>query len=163
MSAATAARATPALNGELFLDLDPDELRRLAAVAETVKIPSGTRIFNLGEEATSLLFISEGTVGLTLPIVVHGAGHEVTLDEKTTGSVIAWSALVAPHRLTMGAVAKSDVTLVRFERGALDKLFAAERELHRKVIVNLSRVIAGRVAILEALVIRDLQRQVAER
>lgn len=148
---------------ELFRGLDGAALAKLEAIAARQRFGAGTRMFNLGEEATRMLLIAAGTVHLTLPLTVRKSAHEVTIDEKGPGSVLAWSALVPPQKLTLGAVAATDVTVVGFERRALEDVFRNDRRIQLVVSTNLNQVIAGRVAVLEAQLIRELQRWVADR
>ncbi len=151
------------LQGDLFAGLTAADLEKLEQASTRVKVARGTRIFNLGEEATSLLLIIDGVVGLTLPIVVHGESHEVTLDEKSAGSFIAWSALVPPHKLTLSAVAGADVTLARFDGADMRRLMEDDVDLRCRILANLAHLIGSRVATLEALLIRNIQRQVSDR
>lgn len=149
--------------GPLFAGLDPEELGALRELARVMSIPRGQTLFRLGEEATTLWLIRSGTVELTLPLQLGEEVKDVVLDEKTAGTTLAWSALVPPHKLTLGARAASDVALIGFERTALHRLFDARRELHLKMTANLNAVIANRVSLLEALLIRNLQRWVDDK
>ena len=110
-----------------------------------------------------IVVLGAGTVGLTIPVPIKGSIDDVVLEEKHAGAVIAWSALVPPHRFTLGATAQTNVELHCFDRGTLADLFESHPRIHLIVIENLNRVIASRVALLEALVARDVQRWVAEK
>lgn len=147
-------------DSELFAGLKDDELALVGSVARSARVPAGTRVFGLGEAAQSVLLVQSGTVALTLPVVLRGETRDVTLEEKSDGAVLAWSALVPPYKLTLGATARTETVLVQLERTALERLFAERPALQARISMNLNTVIAGRFAILEALVIRDLQRRV---
>lgn len=161
---------TPAKSGriqladvEVFARLDADEIEKCRSIALLRQHVAGETIFRLGDEARTLLVVGSGTVGLTIPVPIGNSSDDVILEEKHSGSVIAWSALVPPHRFTLGAVAKTDCELYCFERTALADLFETSPRLHLVVIENLNRVIASRVALLEALVARDVKRWVEEK
>jgi CRP-like cAMP-binding protein len=148
---------------EVFAGLEPAEIAEIEQIAQRQPFKAGSRIFNLGEEATRMLLVESGTVRLALPLVVRGSAQEVTIDEKSNGAVIAWSALVPPHKLTLSGLAATDVLLLAVDRRELDEIFRASRRVQAVVLANLNRVIASRVGMLEALLIRELQRWVAER
>ena len=147
---------------EILGGLDASQRGEVRALAKAVQLQAGNRVFNLGEEATTLFLVASGSVSLLLPVTVRGSAREVTIEERGVGAVIAWSALVPPHKLTMSCVASSDVTLVGMDRAKMDDLFRRDRAVHLVVTSNLNKVIASRVAMLEALLIRDLQRWIAE-
>ena len=147
----------------LFAGLDEGILAELAEQAKPVSLQAGQRIFNLGEEARTVLLIVSGTVALKLPLVLRGESKDVTIDEKGEGAALAWSALVPPNKFTLSATAQTDVELLGIEREALGALFEREPRAHAQVMSNLSQVIGSRVAMLEALLIRDLQRWVTEK
>ena len=147
----------------LFSGLDEEQLGALQQIATRQTAPAGSTIFMLGEEATSLYLLAEGLVALTLPLAIRGQAADITLEEKGRGQVIAWSALVAPHKLTLSARARETTTLIALGREDLQSLFLQQPRLHAATMDRLCQVIGSRVALLEALVIRDLQRAVAER
>jgi CRP/FNR family cyclic AMP-dependent transcriptional regulator len=153
----------PISEAEIFTGLDAPEMTAFAAAALLRQYVAGERIFSLGDEARTLLVIGLGIVGLTIPVPIKGYVDDVILEEKLPGSVIAWSALVPPHRFTLGAKAKTDVELHCFDRDTLAALFEKYPRIHLVVTGNLNRVIASRVTLLEALVARDVQRWVAEK
>lgn len=146
------------LTGSLWEGLSDEQRALLLPIAEPQSAPAGTRIFNLGETASRLLQIRSGTVALTLPLVIRSASHEVTIDDKEAGAILCWSALVPPHKLSLSGVATSQVELLSFPRDPLAELLAERADIERLLMRNLSRVIAGRVALLEAVLARHLQR-----
>lgn len=138
-------------------------LPRIQPLASLRRYPAGTTILVMGEEVTSIFLVAQGTIALTLPIAIRGKSADVTIEEKEPGAVLAWSALVPPHKLTLSARAASDATLIGLPREGLQGLFADDRELKAQLMGNLCGVIGSRVSLLEALLMRDLQRWVAER
>ncbi len=148
---------------ELASDLEPAEIERLASVAELVTVSRGERLFELGEPARALLLVARGSVALTLPLLVQGDAREVTIDEKGAGSIIAWSALVPPYKFTLSGKATSDTLLMKLEQNALNTFLEAHPETHRKVLSSLNRVIAGRLAVMEGLLVHRLQQWINDR
>ncbi|MCC6746982.1 MAG: cyclic nucleotide-binding domain-containing protein [Deltaproteobacteria bacterium] len=146
----------------LFAGLELSHLTEIERLGRTLTYRPGDAVFFLGEPATSLLLIESGQVALRLPIVARGDPTEITLEEKGPGEVLAWSSLVPPHRLTLNAQAVTDVTLVAIDRAALEEVFKDRPSLHLVTVSNLCRVIGSRVARLEAMLIRELNRRMAD-
>lgn len=147
----------------LFSGLENAHRELVGKVAKPRTVVAGAPIFLLGEEATEVLIIAEGRVALQLPVAIRGKGADITIEEKGQGDVIAWSALVAPHKLTLSARALEPTKLVALRRDDLRAVFREHAEIHQRTIDNLCHVIGSRVSLLEALLMRDLQRWVVER
>ncbi|MCZ7583144.1 MAG: cyclic nucleotide-binding domain-containing protein [Deltaproteobacteria bacterium] len=153
----------PSKKAAIFTGFTDGELALLHGISEFKVYDEGDIIFSLGEEVRRLIVVAYGTVALTLPIQIKGTSNNVTIEEKGAGAVLAWSALVPPHKFTLGARALTAVGLYEFDRDALARLFGEQPRLHLMIANNLNRVIASRVTLLEALVARDLQRWVSEK
>ncbi len=147
---------------QLFAELTDSELEKVASVTNLQSAAKSSEIFKYGTEAAAIFVIRSGIVALRFPIPIRETSHSITIYEKPAGSVIGWSTLVAPYRLTMSAEASTDVELFTLEREAFSGLLDAEPGLHLKVMKNLSRVIGDRVAMLEVIILRDLQRQASQ-
>lgn len=147
----------------LFATLSEDELRTLLDISTYDEFEAGQTIFSLGQDATTLYLVAQGTVQLTLPLKIRDTQSDVVIDEKEQGAVVAWSALIAPHKLTLDARAATRVRMLGFPRQALEPIFAQHQRLHLVLISNIAGVIASRLALMEGLLLRDLQRFVAEK
>ena len=147
----------------LLSRLNKDDIAQVEAIARLRREPAGAEIFSLGETARALYLVEEGTVALRLPLTIRGVPTEVTLEEKQRGAVIAWSALVPPHRLTLSAQAVTDVVLIALDVEKLEEVFLRNSRIHLVLMNNLCRVIGSRVSLLEARLLRDLQRWVIEK
>jgi CRP-like cAMP-binding protein len=147
---------------ELFCGLLPDELAQVEAIARPHELAARARLFRQGEPATTLFVVERGSVALTLPLRIRDTTKDVTVDEKGPGAVVAWSALVPPHRLTLGAEAISEVALVGVQRDELLALGERVPRIKLVLMTNLSQVIASRLYQLEGILMRDLQRWASE-
>ena len=150
-----------ATSGLLF-GLGEEDLALVDGAAEVVHFDEGAQIFKLGDQADTLYLLSNGILALRLPLTIRGVATEVTLEEKQAGAVIAWSSLVPPHRYTLSAQAVTAVTMVALTRARIEELFAKSSQIQLALMTNLCRVIASRVSLLEARLLRDLQRWVVE-
>lgn len=147
---------------EVFAGLSPEQLRPLAALARERRAAAGEVLFRLGEQADECYVIVTGRVELTFPLLVMGETKEARFQSLEAGRLLAWSALVPPHRLTMSARAATDVELLALERGRLTELFREQPAIGHVVMANLARVVAARLHELLALWVREVQRNVAQ-
>lgn len=145
---------------ELLTGLDQPELALLHDIARQRLVPGGETIFELGAPATELMLVVSGTASLIMPLTIRGMPRRLRLEEKGPNAVMAWSALVPPYRYTLGATAETDLVLECMERGALSALFREHPRIHLVVTSNLCMVISSRLSVLQALLMRDLQRWV---
>lgn len=150
-------------SSEVLAGLSEADCLRLEPLAETREVRAGVTIFELGDEADRLFIVGKGTVDLTLPLRVMGEVKEVKLQALTVGRALAWSALVPPHRMTMSARAGSDVELVALAKTGLFGTFSEEPRIGLAIMTNLARVAGSRLLEIQALWVRELQRNLARR
>ena len=150
-------------NAELFVGLSPRDIARIEPLARPRAAGKGEVIFRLGEDADALFIVQEGQVELTLPFDVQGTVHEVRVQTMDTGQTLAWSALVPPFRLTMGARATIDAVVVALRREELLRLFHSDARLGLTITANLIKVVGARLNVTQALWIRELHRNVIQK
>lgn len=146
---------------ELFAGLSEEQCRMVSSVARRHRGAPGEALFRTGDPAPELYVIRRGRVELTFPLVVMGEKKEARFQSLEAGKTLAWSALVAPFRLTMSARCSTEVELLALERGRLEPLFEQSPELAYRVMTNLSRVVAARLHEVLALWVREVQRNVS--
>jgi len=162
-SAASPPGASDSLgDAELFAGLSDEHRRSLAALARERRAEAGEILFRLGERAEAFLVIRRGRVDLTFPLLVMGETRETRFQSLEAGRTLAWSALVAPYRLTMGARATTEVEMLAFERGPIERLFQEQPLMGHVVMSNLAGVVAARLHELLALWVREVQRNVSQ-
>jgi len=140
-----------------FQNLEPAERDVLIQSAEEVQLAAGERLFGLGEPMPRFYLILSGEVALTFSMKLRDEEKEITLETKGEGSLIGWSALVRPHRSTLGAKATEPTRLLAFERETLNKTFEDHPRIQVVTQVNISEIIAGRLRTFEALLVHDLK------
>ncbi len=98
-----------------FLDeLPEDWLERLAGLGRPVTYGAGQRLFHEGERAEHFWLITEGTIGVDLPVPGRG---DILLETLSPGAVLGWSWLFPPYRWHFGAVATRTTHAIEY-RGA---------------------------------------------
>lgn len=148
-------------SSELLDGISEEQCRGLDASAVASSFSPGEAIFRLGEEASSLYVVASGGVELTFPLAIMGEMKEVRFQTLGAGQALAWSALVAPHKLTVNARAAQASVLLGFSRETLGQAFTRDPVLGLRVMSNLARVIGFRLHELQALWVREVQRNVS--
>ncbi len=146
---------------ELFAGLSEEDGARVAALAREVHVAAGDTLFRLGDPAHVLYVLRRGRMELTFPLMVMGEPKETRFQSLEPGKMLAWSALVPPHRLTLSARATTDAALLGFDRDELQRLLEANPSIGRIVMSNLAGVVATRLHEVMALWVREVQRNVS--
>src|SRR5262245_58855465 len=109
----------PVPQAELLSGLSPAQAAQVMALATSIRVPSGSTLFELGAAATHLFVVERGRISLTLPMQVCKREQDVLIEERVPGQAIGWSALIPPHRFTLKATALLDSEVLSIPRDAL--------------------------------------------
>ncbi len=145
-----------------FRNLEPAERAALMAAGVEIQLDTGESLFGLGDAMPRFFLIVSGEIALTLSMKLREEDKEITVQTQGEGSLIGWSALVKPHQSTMGAKATAPTRLMVLERETLLKIFEDHPRIEKVTQVNIAEIIAGRLRMLEALLIHDLQQWASE-
>jgi CRP/FNR family transcriptional regulator, cyclic AMP receptor protein len=131
--------------------LSAGRLDRLAALATTVEMPAGQRIFEEGEHAARMWLIRTGRVVLDLR--VQGR-HRLIVETLGPGDELGLSWLSPPAQWQFGAYAQLPVSAFELQSGTLVELCEADYELgyqltRRLLGTAISRLQAARIRILD--------------
>ncbi len=148
---------------DLLRGLSEAQSEQLLALAERVRLTSGQRLFDLGEEARSLHLIERGRIVLTLPMQVQGQDQDVFVEERLPGQALGWSALIPPHRYTLKATAQLDTELLALPREALLAHFAAQPVVGSLVTRNVAALMGQRLQVFQTMWLREMQRAIGLR
>lgn len=148
MTEATIIGAQPFLH-----HLSAEQVERLAACAEHVRVPAGTRLFEEGASAHSFWLIDAGQVALDT--LVPGTGM-VTIEKLGRGDVVGLSWLAPPYQFKYGAVATQPLQAFEFNATAVRAAFDADPALgyallDRFLVVAAHRLQATRARLIDAL------------
>jgi CRP-like cAMP-binding protein len=144
---------------ELLRGLGEVHRRAVAAVASERRAAAGETLLRAGDPADSLLIIRRGRVDLTFPLQVLGERREVRFQSLAAGGTLGWSALVSPNRLAMSARAATEVELVVLPRERLLAVLEAQPAIGHVLMSNLAGVVAASAQEVQALWVRELQRE----
>lgn len=112
--------------------LSPQVQARLAALTHTVECAAGAVVLREGMDTPFLGAIEEGRVALRLR--VPELGDRLTIVTIEPGELIGWSAVVAPYRATVDAIATEPTRLTVIDAAALRDLLAADCEMAAELL-----------------------------
>ena len=116
-----------ALEGvELFERLNPDQLARLAAIAQETRLPPHTTVFEANEELAALYVLLEGA------IVLYRDGEQ--LHTAGPGEVLGTWALLDPEPMPVRAVTREDARALRINRADFYDLLADNVEIMASIL-----------------------------
>lgn len=119
------------LNGVAFFEgFSPDELQRVAELAEDVEAEQGATLIDQGRVGLECYVILEGTAAVYL-----GDEYIATLD---AGSIVGEMALVDHRPRSATVVAETPLKLIAFDTKAFKKLLEEMPKAHDRVMELLS-------------------------
>ena len=145
---------------ELLKDLAPEQVQQVLALGTAVTVPSGAALFRLGDPAERLFLITRGRINLTLPMRISGQEQPVVVEERNSGQVVGWSALIPPYKFTLAATAPLETEVIALPRESLHRYFAGNPAVGYKIALNLAVVVGHRLQLFQAMWLREMQRTV---
>jgi CRP-like cAMP-binding protein len=134
---------------EVFLGLADSDLEKIAALpsCRVQTYEGGEVISGEGEEAQDLCIVAEGKVRLTMkiPADAPGAPGQITIDTANKGGVFGWSALVAPHILTLSQVCAEPTRVLAINGAELRYFLDQEQGIGYEVMKGLVRIMGARL------------------
>ena len=128
----------------LFAGLEPEVFKDIAMFSNEVQIAAGDWIFRENDNANALYLIIDGHVDLMINL--DSTGEKMAyLSSVVTGEVLGWSALVDPYAYTLGAQAKTDLSLVRINAEDLRELMQAETDTGYVLMQRLTKALGQRL------------------
>ena len=119
-----------------FAGVNNQHLKDIALISHEKTFQKGDRLFREGNTATHLMFLKSGEINV---VYLLGDGREVIADTLVPGDTLAWSAVLAPHRLTASGIGNKDGSLILIEAEGLRKLCDEDTDFG----YSLMREIAG--------------------
>jgi CRP-like cAMP-binding protein len=131
-----------AAHEDVFLrDRSEDDWERLLAHTEAVRFAAGDILIRAGERERSLYVLASGRLELLLP----GESGEIRIGTIEPRTVVGEMAFFdsRPRSATLHAVTDGELHELRFE--AFETLAARYPELGRAILLDLGRILAGRL------------------
>jgi CRP/FNR family transcriptional regulator, cyclic AMP receptor protein len=112
--------------------LSPPVHDRLVDMASDHDYPAGAVILREGDDTPFLGVVTSGRVALRLRI--PELGDRLTIVTCEAGELVGWSAVVAPFRVTVDAIATEPTHIAAFDAPALRGRLAADCELAAELL-----------------------------
>jgi CRP-like cAMP-binding protein len=126
----------------IFRELDPDELREVAAICREERFKSGEYVFREGESGNRLYLIVEGEVRISRD--VPGSGEEALAVLKR-GSLFGEMAVFDRHERSTDAISNGGTTCLTISRADFEMMLDLNRELAYKILWGTVRLLSGRL------------------
>ena len=141
----------------LFRGIAQDVVEELWALGRVVHYVKGDELFERGCEGNDVLIVESGSVALFFPVPILGAVKEVVVEQAGPGDVMAWSALVSPHALTLSARCVESGVVRALARNTLSDYMKYPPEVGYQLMRNLAGVIGRRLQDLQNMWIREIE------
>jgi CRP/FNR family cyclic AMP-dependent transcriptional regulator len=123
--------------------LSPEVVGRLNRFAHDHDYPAGAVILREGDDTPFLGVVTSGRIALRLR--VPELGGRLTIVTCEAGELVGWSAVVAPFRATVDAVATEPTRIVAFDAPALRARLAEDAELAAELLPLVLESVSGRL------------------
>jgi CRP-like cAMP-binding protein len=127
---------------EVFCNLDPLHLHKLATIASEMEFEEGAIIYRAGEVGQAIYLILEGEVAVEMEVVDYGP---VTLFALEPGQLFGWSSLFPTRRKQAQARVVQPTRLIAINAGPLRDMLRADHEMEREVMNCMTEVVVDRV------------------
>ncbi len=143
---------------ELFSELDPDELAKVSALAQSRSVPRDTPIFHAGEDADAVYVIVNGKVKI---VTTTSDGREFILTVLGSGQVFGEMALLESAPRSASVITVTSVELVALGRREFQHLLDTTPSISRKLLTILSRRLRRANSTMESLAYMDVAGRLA--
>ncbi len=126
----------------LFASLRPDQMAKVAALAQAREVPAGSYVFREGEAGDAMFVVLDGSVRISK--MVEGVGEEA-LAILESGAFFGEMALIDDAPRSADARAHSTCTLAELRREELEQLLFVDRELALDVLWSFCRTLSARL------------------
>ena len=141
----------------LFSGLSDADALAIEARGSRLSLAPGNVLFRIGDEATHLYVVQQGTIELRMPMQVGGREEDVRIEECGVGDSLGWSTLVPPHRFTLKATARQSTELLAFPRDMLLSYFTSRSDVGYVVMRNIAALLGQRLQVIQAMWVREMQ------
>lgn len=127
---------------QLFEDMTPYEIKKAILLCATTDFRAGAQIIKQGEEEKEMYLVLKGQVDIERADENGITHHIATL---SPGEVFGEVAFVGNVKRTASVVAKSDVSLIKFNHYQLTKNMRAHPKLAYKMSLNIAKILSQKL------------------
>jgi len=137
---------------ELFRGFSREQLRLMAFGAETISLAAGRKLYAEGAPADCAFVVATGEVALYREI--GAKRHIITVERR--GAILGQFALIAEGERLTGAVAQTDVQVIRLGRNmflrVLEEFPDLAVDLHKRIVADLETMLQRMTTVMSRLV-----------
>jgi CRP-like cAMP-binding protein len=141
-----------------FAGIPEARLKQVAAISHEKAFKAGERVFTEGNRASHFMILVSGEINI---IYLLGNGDKVIADTLVAGDPMAWSAVLAPHRLTASGEANKDGTLITIEAESLRRLCEEDKEFGFVMMREIGKTLRSRLSAMRVQAAASLAEPVA--
>lgn len=132
----------PGSTGDLFLaHFDADDIAVLLEYAEVRRLRKDQTLIAVGDTDTSIFVVTSGVLEARIP----RKRRDLRLSTLPAGAVVGELSFFDGRPRSAEVVASTDAEVIRLSPTSFDSLSAAHPALGRRILLDLARVIAGRL------------------
>jgi CRP-like cAMP-binding protein len=126
---------------EILRELDEKQIALLKPLLQTFSCPAGTVVFQQGERADFLYFVTEGNIDISFKPY---DGSPITIGHVGKGGFCGWSAVVGSKTYTSTAIAIEDVQALRVHGDELRQFCVEHPEIGKYILERLADGVSER-------------------
>ena len=130
---------------KFFANIEPDVLKDIAMTGTTITCGKGDWVFYERTDADALYLVERGSIELMINLDETGE-KQAYVSTVVDGEIMGWSALVDPYTFTLGAVCRSEASLVRLDANKLRDLMDEDCDLRAGIMTGLASAMAERLS-----------------
>jgi CRP-like cAMP-binding protein len=121
----------------------PDEMLIALANSSSLRLfKAGERLLEEGDVARHLMIVKSGQVDIIYQL---GDNRQVLAESAISGDMIAWSAVLAPYKLTASAVGSKDGELIQIEGTQLREMCDTDVSLGYQLMTAIAKGLRDRL------------------
>jgi CRP-like cAMP-binding protein len=130
----------------LFSGLSDYMLEEISLISTEIQLEEGEWLFCEEAEADKFYFVVDGEISLTTQIYLNDEVRHLEATEPVcAGEILGWSALIKPHRYTLGGKARTKSKLIQIDGAPFRELLDDNPDYGYHIIKNISEVIGERL------------------
>jgi CRP-like cAMP-binding protein len=127
-----------------FENLQENEVKALATLAEEERYKAGEPIFHEGDPATDLYLLLEGRVEMMMGTSADGTQRAMVMTVGP-GEIFGWSSLVEPYQLTASAHCATPVRVVAITASGVRALMTMSCSMGYQLMQKACQTASGRL------------------
>jgi CRP-like cAMP-binding protein len=132
-----------------FGALDPEQLKKIAMIADEINIPTGSHLFDECQPADTFYMLIDGSIDLSFKSEeeFHPKTKKVfPVGEINPGEVFGVSALLEPYEYNATALVSKDSQLIKMDAGNLRGLLKDEPALGYIFMLQVAKAVMERLS-----------------